>query len=216
MTVDVVITSCARPEMLERTVVSFMDNVKFSGNLRTILIEDFVEDEDRRVAGRAWIEANASMFDEVLVMRENVGPYKQFQNAASNVTAPYMFKLDDDAEFVKEIDLDAMVRVMAEDGTLAQLILRRKGHVEVNPETEIVAGCEVVVHDFYSISFGIHRMIDVRRLFGELGWDCEAHETGVLTPAAARMGMRCGIFGNDESHYRHVGGEMGFDKGRWK
>jgi len=214
--IDVVVTSCARPEMLERTVVSFKENVRFSGDMRMILIEDFVEDDERRIAGRSWIEKNSSLFDEVVVMKENVGPYRQFQNAASRVDAPYMFKMDDDAEFIAEIDLDAMVEIMAQDGTLAQLILRRGEHKEVSPSVEKVGAHEIVVHDFYSISFGIHRMIDVRRLFGKIGWDTEAHESGVLTPTARKLCMRCAIFGRNNVHYRHVGGEMGYDKGKWK
>lgn len=214
--IDVVITSCARPEMLETTIVSFRERVKFSGKMRIILIEDFVEDLARRVVGRSWIEKNSSLFDEIIVMKENVGPYRQFQNAASRVDAPYMFKLDDDAEFIEDIDLDAMVEIMSEDGTLAQLILRRGDHKEVSPVVEKIAGEDVVIHDFYSISFGLHRIMDVRGIFGEIGWDAEAHETSVLTPIAAKKGMRCGIFGTNKVHYRHIGGEMGFDKGKWK
>ena len=214
--IDIVFSSCARVELLARTVRSFNEKLVCAGEHREILVEDWVVDEGRREESREWIHAHRNLFSNVVFLGEQAGPYLQFQKAAEQADGEYLFKVDDDAEFLVPIEIDKMIEVMEDDPQLSELILRRHPHCEVNPRRVEIAGYPVTITDFFSISFGLYRMSHIRRLFDDIGWDEEAHESSVLTPAAKRLGLKCGIFGDGEVHYRHVGGELGYDKGAWK
>jgi len=214
--IDIVFSSCARVGLLDKTVKSFNEKVSCNVLSKKTLVEDWVEDKTRREEGLEWIKANGENFHNIVILDETVGPYLQFQEAAKQTTYDYLFKMDDDAEFVLPVEIDKMVEIMDEIPELSQLILRRPNHREINPVVVAVSGQFLTMTDFFSISYGLHRMRHVRKLFDDIGWKTEAHETSVLTPAAKRLGLKCGIYGDGEVHYRHVGGELGFNKGAWK
>ena len=216
MRIDAIFSSCARPEMLEATLASFNERMHCRDGFRKVLVEDVVDDNRRSRYGLKWIEENRDSFDKVVILKKRAGPYLQFPAAVMEARSSYFFKVDDDAIFIRDINVDDMVAIMEARPTLIELVLRRRSHREVNPVVVEVLTHRIVIHEFFSISFGLYREKDVLTLMENIGWQTETHETKIMTPAALGSGMECGILGVGEVHYRHIGGELGFNKGAWK
>ena len=58
MNLDVLLNSCARPDVLDISVRSFQKHIKTKHKLRYVILEDKVDDEKRQRAGIKWIVKN--------------------------------------------------------------------------------------------------------------------------------------------------------------
>ena len=71
MVIDVGLSSCARVELLQDSILSFLSNVITRHTLRWIIVEDKVDDQKRQEAGRKWIIDNFHYFDKVVYSERN-------------------------------------------------------------------------------------------------------------------------------------------------
>ena len=179
---DVLLSSCARVDILERAVFSFLNHVKSEDGFRIVVCEDMVEDKGRQDIGREWLEDNSSLFDEVVYADRRLTYVYCFSEILERAQSEYFFRLEDDVEFDQDINVDEIVDFMKTQDHLAQLIFKRKVHPMTNPVP--VSGIErkVVLNDFFSIATGVFSTEYTKRIVDYSGTG-QCHETGVLTPA---------------------------------
>ena len=95
MKIDVLINSCARPDVMEVSLQTFLKNVKTNNHIfRYVILADYVESSDRRSLGLKWIENNKHMFDEVVIQTIKLGPTFFFGPVVKTCTSDYFFHLE--------------------------------------------------------------------------------------------------------------------------
>lgn len=125
MMIDLCIVATLRPELLRRTLESFKKMIKYSGGINPIINIDLVP---KHVCGHITIhsrgEYQSDVTDIANVMKE-FGFYdnskttiddgnfsKAVKTVWENTTSDFVFHLEDDWEFLKEIDLDWCINDM--------------------------------------------------------------------------------------------------------
>jgi hypothetical protein len=120
-TIDVCVVTTLRPEILERTLQSFDKHIKYSGVLRSILNIDV---NDHVNFGRMFTElAETQELVNRYFTRENrvfkfceISFKPNFARAVktvwSHTSSEYVFNLEDDWEFIADIDLDNVENYM--------------------------------------------------------------------------------------------------------
>lgn len=219
--INVLISSCARPELLEQSFQSFNENVSTTHRLRFFLLEDVVDDKERARKGWDWIWQHELWFDENYESKRKLGYeyafseiFKLAYSKNENFT-PYFFRLEDDVKFVKPIYLDSMIDVMENEDRLCQYILRRQNHkiVGVDGKDDRMQS-NFLYNDFFSIATGLYNFHKTKQILRQ---SVRCHESSVLTPNMKREGLLSAVNGKDNNDidYIHVGEELGFDKGKY-
>ena len=112
MIIDIALSSCARAELLEKSIQSFSENVVTKHKLRWIIVEDKVDDPKRQEAGRKWILDNFYRFDEIIYSEKKLTYVYCFGEVLKHVTSDYFIRWEDDFEFQRLIDIDQMIEVL--------------------------------------------------------------------------------------------------------
>lgn len=188
--IDIGISSCARPKLLSRCLESFFSTVKKSQRirLRTFIIEDYVEDEKRRLAGKKWIIDNDHYFDDIFFLEKNAGFGWHFQEVVKNCNAKYLFRLEDDHYFLKPIDLELLVHLLETLENAISINLKRDGHqFDWFDKQKFVSDVPLVRTKLFSDSIGIFDVLKLRNLLETAGYDNQLHERAVLTPASVQL-----------------------------
>lgn len=215
--IDVAISSCARPDILETSVESFLTHIKSRGEFRLILCEDKVEDPKRQEAGRKWIEDHSHYFDQIIYSDKRLTYVYCFSEILKYMESPYFFRLEDDVTFFEDIDVDEIIEFM-EESSVSQTIFRREIHNLTNPvEVKYISNRKTELVDFYSIATGVFNLNWTERIIGMSGTG-ECHESSVLTPAMLKLGAKSSvIYGVDNVHaLNSIGDDLGYIKGSWK
>ena len=106
-TIDVLVTSTSRPELLARTIATMQEKLKFkTGQLRWLLHEDVLDKPKSRI-----LRHNAKysgLFIDTVISDPRVGLGRSIEIMLPYVKSPIFFRTDDDWEYVREIDLDSL------------------------------------------------------------------------------------------------------------
>ncbi len=120
--VTLVITSCARPELLEKTLRSFIEYNTFKIK-KAILIEDGHSKESADIASVAF--KNMDLHDtQIIVNDQNLGQLNSIDKAYSCVSTKYVFHLEEDWEFCKSGFIEDSLAVLDEFSDCLYLSLR--------------------------------------------------------------------------------------------
>jgi hypothetical protein len=121
--VDVMVWGGSRPDLLEMTIKTFKQHVNFTAGKLNFYFDDGMFDKERSDASAAI--ARAMKFDNVT--QEKLGSYGYAIASAwsRDVSAPFVFSLEDDWECVQDIDLDSMVDCMVCNPKVNQIKLNR-------------------------------------------------------------------------------------------
>src|SRR5262245_44407505 len=92
MDTTVVVTSCGRHDLLERTLLSFRQFNTYGGIKRIIVVEDGEGDPS---------EVCAKYSTELLRIGQRVGQIAAIDRAYAQVDTPYIFHIEDDWEFYR-------------------------------------------------------------------------------------------------------------------
>lgn len=221
MIVDVLINSCARPDSMELCFQSFLKMVKTKHQFRFVLVEDKVDSEERQCLGRTWIQDNEHHFDEIVFLDKKAGFGYHFQEVVKRGKSPFFFRLEDDQQFVQEVDIDPLIRILEKQADTCQIILRRDSHRVEAIKKENIDGVKLVASTFYSDSIGVHNLELTKKIIDECGWDTQLHENSVLTPASKKLGIKKYVLDYEDYfwqkkpiHYVHAGKD--FRRGSWK
>ncbi|GAB3680692.1 glycosyltransferase family A protein [Salinisphaera aquimarina] len=117
--VSLVITSCGRLDLLERTLRSFNAHNSYP-IAQTILIDDSGDkDVYRRIA-----EEFGDAFDEILYNEPKLGQIASIDRAYSHVRSPYIFHCEDDWLFFRKGFIEESLSVLDEDERIVTVWLR--------------------------------------------------------------------------------------------
>lgn len=217
MILDVLVNSCARPDILEVSLRTFKERVKTSHTLRYVLVEDKVENEERQRSGAEWIEKHRHMFDSVLCLEKKAGPGYWWAPTVRLSGSDFHFHLEDDTEFIVDLDIDPVIEVMKANSEIIEVVLSRgdlpKGH---EPRKVVVDDLALTEMDFFSVANGLFNTKLVKLMIESIGWEKRMHEKATLTPISREMGFRKFALGHDTQHYIHVGEKLGYRKGSYK
>lgn len=217
--IDVAISSCARIDILDQAVNTFLMHVRSKKKFRLIICEDKVDNVARQRAGKGWIDKHINLFDEVIYASKKLTYVYCFSEILKYVKSPYFFRLEDDIVFHEDIDVDKIIEFMIENNNVvSQVIFRRKKHNLLKPK-EIVnnTGRKIQLVDSYSIATGIFNLEWTKKIVGLSGTG-QCHEALVLAPAMCSFGVKSSvIYGkNTPNALDCVGDSLGYKKGSWK
>lgn len=215
MDIDVLINSCARPDMLEVSINTFKQCVKSDKyKFRYVVLEDMVDNVKRQSLGRKWITDRKNLFDEVVFKEVKMGPGFFFAPVVSLCRSKYFFHLEDDNKFVKEVNVDPIIEILSKNNSFVEIIMSRGlAPKTTNPRKLEINGTNLTEFDLFSVATGVFNTELVCKLIDSIGWDKRLHEAGVLTPASKKLGLRKFILGHGEKHYTH---SNKYRKGSWK
>jgi len=220
MNLDVMINSCARPDILEISISTFKKHIKTNHNLRYVILEDKVDDERRQEAGRKWIESNKYLFDEIHCAEKRMGPGFFFAPIVKLCQTPFFFHLEDDNEFLVDINIDPILEMMKRHDDIANVVLRRGMMVDKrnHPKAVIIDGIELTKFDLYSVATGLFNVNIAKTIIDKAGWHNQLREVQVLGKLSQEMKFKKYTLGRDNSflHYNHIGPNKGYRKGSWK
>jgi hypothetical protein len=181
------------------------------------LVEDKVDNERRQKKGIEWIDRNKNLFDEIHFAEKKMGPGFFFAPAVKLCKSDYFFHLEDDNEFIVDINIDSILDVMQRNDYIVEIMLSRgKVNKRNNPKKVIIGGLELTESDLFSVATGMFNTKLVREIINKAGWENQLHEAGVLTPISKKLGLKKYVLGHNVQHYKHVGPEKGYRKGDWR
>ena len=226
MIIDVLLSSCARPDVLDVSVKSFLDKVKtHKHSFRWVILEDYVEDSDRREQGKLWIDKNKNLFDEIHIADKKIGMGWHWQGIVKFCKSAYHIHMEDDQEFIRDINIDPIIDTLIKNQNILEIMLRRipdqdkdknMQHYKSPPEV-LINNLPLTKTYFMSDSIGFYNTNLVRQVIDKAGWQSQLHECGVLTPISNKLGFeKYTLDHNRAIHYNHVGGKLGYKKGAWK
>jgi len=219
MNVDILINSCARPDVLKRSINTFRKHIKTSHTLRYVILEDKVDDKERQRAGRKWLNKNRNLFDEIHFAEKRMGPGFFFAPVVKLCKTDYFFHLEDDNEFTFDIEIDPVVEVMKNNEYITEVVLRRGITDSRNHPTNVVIdGLKLTEMDIFSVATGVFNTKSVKEIINKVGWKRQLREVWILGPAAKELGFKKYTLGfnKNKPHYEHIGPKKGYRKGGWK
>lgn len=219
MKMDVLISSCARIDILEQAINTFLMYVKYKYGFRFVICEDKVDDNIRQKVGKKWIEDHKHLFDEIIYSNKKLTYVYCFSEILKYAISPYFFRLEDDVVFYEDIEVDTLIEFMVENkNMLAQIIFVREKHNLINPvEVDNKTERKIQLVDFYSIATGVFNLELTKKIVGLSGTN-QCHESGILTPAMKKLGMKSSVVYGINNVYAlyNIGDSLGYKKGVWK
>jgi len=215
MVIDVLINSCARPDILEISINTFKQYIKSNKyKFRYVILEDKVDDAKRQSLGKKWITNRKNLFDEIVFKETKMGPGFFFAPVVSLCRSKYFFHLEDDNKFIKEINIDPTIEILSKNNNFVEIMMSRGLAPKMtNPRKLEIDGIELTEFDLFSVATGIFNTELVCKLIDSIGWNKQLHEAGVLTPISKKLRLRKFILGHGEKHYTH---SNKYRKGAWK
>jgi len=224
MIIDIAISSCARPDMMEVAMNSFMDNIVTSHKLRFVLLEDMVEDAARQEEGRKWLRKNKSMFDKIYYAKKQLTNVYALTELMQYIKSPVFFRQEDDVIYLKKIELDPLIELMLRHDEIAQIQWKRS----VANARDVYEGKDVVIDGIpltsfrmYSSTTGLYNRDWTLRIMAKAKnkWSpCQKKSNPAMMKLRGDNHSLAYYFGAMEEmpHAMHLGKQMGYGKGKWK
>ena len=115
--VTVVLTSCNRVDLLDKTIESFH-------KYNTYPIEEFIIIEDSTDTKAIEHIKNKYSDYNLIFNDKNLGTFKSIDIAYSKVRTPYVFHLEDDWEFVKEGFIEDSMKILDNNSNVINVWIR--------------------------------------------------------------------------------------------
>ena len=129
--VSVVVTSCGRIDLLNKTLESFLRFNTYKNIAQIIIIDDSGHFENVRASLEKILENLRGTYEiEVIVNRENLGQVRSIDIAYSLVKHPYIFHLEDDWEFYQPSFIEYSLEILKKYPWIITVWLR--SHLDTN------------------------------------------------------------------------------------
>ena len=218
MEIDVLINSCARPDILETSIDTFMKMVKSNNHtFRYVIVEDKVDNEKRQKLGKEFIMDNSFLFDKIVFLDEKAGPGYWWAKTIKLCRSCFHIHLEDDNEFIKKINIDPIISIMKSHNDIIEIIFSR-GEIEKNlyPKETMVGNVALTEFESMSVASGLFNTVLVKQMANLIGWDKKMNEFSTLHPMANKLGFRRFFLGHNDKHYTHLGQKLNYRKGKWR
>lgn len=201
--ITVTLTSCGRPDLLVRTLDSFLA-------YNTSPIERFIITED--TGEKLGIEENYP-FIEWVYNKERFGLMGSVQKLHSMVKTPWIFHMEDDWEFYREGFIEKSLMVLQSHPRILQVWLRELDDTNGHPtDKEIFRVCttayKLMQKNFeecwsgYSLNPGLRRtkdVVDYKKIIG----DAPTNGEHLIAQHYGEKGFRAAIF--LKGYCKHIG-----------
>lgn len=209
--VDVIVLTAGRRQYLERTLASFSERV--SGDVCERIIQDDSGDPEFGV----WLKQTYGDEWEIITTSGKLGFTKAiraiWQVIRGRTGAPYIFHLEEDFVFDRDVDLNQMIEVLRGDEHLAQVALLRGPFYE--PELEAGGIIEqdpgaytkregYLEHSKY---FTTNPCLYKRTLIRKYHWPAARNSEVHYTRNLVRRGYRFAYLGDGTPYVSHIGEE---------
>jgi hypothetical protein len=118
MTLDITMTSILRPKVIERTLFSLKEHLKFSGDIRLILSVDPIGEQ---VAKKSILKVARKYFPVFHKYNDTAS----FENSVlwlwNQVESLYFLHWEDDKVLLKDLDIDWCIKKLEENNTIASM-----------------------------------------------------------------------------------------------
>lgn len=207
-----------RDELLKATLDSFQEKV--SGPVSRVIINDDTGDSKHL----AWLISNVaftlpSVETVEFTSSDNAGFAGAIRNGWKTYLlgeqTPFIFHLEDDFIFNREVDLWEMMQILDTDSKLAQLALMRQpwnaAEIEAGSLYRLHPGSFTwrtgyCVHDMW---FTTNPSLYTRSLVRSIDWPITRYSEGRFTQACRELGYHFGYMGryDDNPWVTHIGNE---------
>ena len=215
--ITLVVTSCGRFDLLERTLVTFF---KFNTYpiYKTIIIEDSGIKLSKRTISK-FIDGNF----EIIQNEKNLGQIRSIDLLYSRIKSEYFFHCEDDWEFYRSNFIEDSLAIMEQDSSIFTVFLRAhndtNGHpigefvkFKNNPKARLIMRNYNQIWHGFTFNPGLRRLKDYKRLspYADL---CIFHKRLNKTIVAEedlsyyydREGYRSVITLNSTGYVKHTG-----------
>lgn len=200
--ITVVLTSCGRFDLLERTLGTFF---KFN----TAPIERFIIGEDSCELTRL-----EEIYPQIeFVYTNKIGMIPNMSNLYSMVKTPYVFHMEDDWEFYREGFIEDSLKVLKSDANILQMWLREPTDTNGHPLEEEVLSCgelkyKLLQRNFNEVWGGYSNNPALKRIsdavdFMKIIRNCKTNGEHLISKYYQSAGYRAGIFLT--GYVKHIG-----------
>lgn len=116
--ITLVLTSCGRFDLLNRTIGSLDPSV-----MRSLSSKIIIDDSGKEEAKNYFSKYDSDW--EIIINDQNIGQPKSVDKAYSYVTTPYIFHCEDDWFFEKPINFEACIDILESDDRILQVTFRK-------------------------------------------------------------------------------------------
>ena len=156
--VTIVITSCGRPDLLEKTITSFLKHNTYPITQWIISEDSGIENVNKKLADRysnfTWISA-----------KERRGQIKSIDEAYALVKTEYVFHLEDDWETYADGAIAESLGILQSNEKISAVMCRAHGEGGYKMSTNLPFLDCWGIWGYYSFNPGLRRMSDVKKLF---------------------------------------------------
>jgi glycosyltransferase involved in cell wall biosynthesis len=205
MAVSVVITACGRPDLLEKTISSF---VKWN----TYPITQWIISEDSGIPNiKTDVIAKYPLFTWIATSVRR-GQIKSIDDAYSFVKTPYVFHLEEDWETYADGAIQESITILEKNPRASAVMCRAHGEggykMSSNPPFLDCWG----QWGYYSFNPGLRRMSDIKELFG--GSFSTFTSFDIKNPLKSEIeinarfqqeGFKMAMTSNPAGHLKHIG-----------
>ena len=127
--IDIMMFGASRPEIFEKTIISFKNHVKFSGTLY-FYIDDGDFDHDNAL--KVQEIAKQHNFDGIVINKTGSYGYAITNSFNKYLKSKYVFFLEDDWECIQDIDLDFFWDCLEQNQQINQIRFNRHENHDTN------------------------------------------------------------------------------------
>jgi len=173
------LTSCGRPDLLERTMDSFF-------NFNTYPIDKYIISEDSNILGinDRLIEKYKDKNIEWIINTERLGQIKTIDNMYSKIETEYIFHCEEDWLFTNSSFIEKSLDILKLNDKILQVWLRARddtnGHpiVYFNDSYDLIAYGYLNCWNGFSFNPGLRRLVDYKLIskYGDVGHEPQISE----------------------------------------
>jgi len=172
--IDVLINSASRPEYLEKSLITLFDKFKFSGKVRYLFHEDVID--EKRSQKCLDIVNETKKFQTIVITNPSIGHGYAIKKMLSLIETDIIFRTEDDYEYLKEIDVDKIVKLFVDTPDINQVLLNKRPNMEMQSgvlQKEVIRnGVKLTTSYRWHFTPGFWRMKWIHPRFVPYGFAC--------------------------------------------
>jgi glycosyltransferase involved in cell wall biosynthesis len=201
----VVLTSCGRMDLLERTLDSFF-------HFNTYPLNDFIIIEDSGIPNITHRLEEKYPFITWIKNTQRLGQIKSIDRAYNLVNSPFIFHLEDDWLFFQSSFIESSLKIIKSQSNISAVMLRAYGDGCYNPDENLYVQPMPDDWGYFSFNPGIRRLEDYQKYFNSsyenfTGFDFQNPHISEkkINDYYKSLQKRLALTSNPQGFIRHIG-----------